>query len=91
MRSKLLSNFLKNKRAELGVSQADVAKYLGHESAQFISNIERGVASVPIPTLKKLGDFYNIPQTELYDILLSSYVASAAERARKDWEQKEEP
>lgn len=44
-------------REKLRMTQADVGYKLGYSSAQFISNIERGVASLPtkqIPAVSRL-------------------------------------
>lgn len=45
-------------RAEVGLSQADLAKKLGYASPQFISNIERGLCGVPIDKIKIIDKAY---------------------------------
>ena len=61
------AEFLRAKRVEAGLSQLDVAKKLKFSNAQFISNIERGVAPVPFPVLKILMKHYSISFEELSD------------------------
>src|SRR4051812_45405066 len=65
-----LGHYLRGKRVESGYSQNDVADILGYKSAQFISNIERGVCSPPMKALKVFMDLYKIPKKEIFDLLL---------------------
>ena len=69
---KALSEFLKEKRTQVGLSQKDVADKLGYSSAQFISNWERGLSSPPMHTLKKLAEMYNVNIDEMFDVILES-------------------
>ena len=65
------ADFLRSKRLASGMSQMDVAKKLKLKNAQFISNIERGVAPVPFDTLKALMKFYSINFDELSEEYLA--------------------
>ncbi len=55
-----LSQFLKKKREECGLSQLEVARCLGYSSPQFVSNWERGIVAPPIDTIAVLIDLYKI-------------------------------
>ena len=55
-----LAEWLKEKRREAGYTQRQVSDQLGYTSPQFISNIERGMASPPIAVLVKLSELYSI-------------------------------
>jgi transcriptional regulator with XRE-family HTH domain len=70
VKEKTLAQFLKQTREKAELSQRQVADHLGYQSAQFISNWERGVSSPPLKTLKKLGDLYHVSAETLYQILL---------------------
>ena len=59
------AEYLRTKRLEAGLTQSDVAKKLKFKNAQFISNIERGLAPVPFSTLKLLMKCYNMSYEEL--------------------------
>ncbi len=59
-----LGVFLKQKRLKAGLSQDAIAKAIGLQSAQFISNIERGLCSVPGYILKSMVDEYDINRAE---------------------------
>jgi transcriptional regulator with XRE-family HTH domain len=70
VKQKSLAQFLKQTREKADLSQRQVADVLGYQSAQFISNWERGVSSPPIKTLKKLGDLYRIKAETLYQVMV---------------------
>lgn len=69
--SRYFGSYLKSKRESSGLTQSEVAKKLGYGSSQFISNIERGISSVPIKALKMLIQIYEIDPIETVDALLS--------------------
>lgn len=65
------AEFLREKRVAMGLSQMDVAKKLKLKNAQFISNIERGMAPVPFQVLKVLMSLYSISYDELSEKYLN--------------------
>ena len=65
-----MSEFLKNKRIERGLSQIDVGRQLKFSSSQFISNWERGLSSPPIKVLKKLVKLYKMDAAEVIELIL---------------------
>ncbi len=74
--SKLIKFARKNKK----LSQTVVAKKLGYDSCQFISNVERGECLFPVPEFKKLAKILGINSKTLLD----GYLADV-----KDWAIKE--
>ncbi len=52
--------FLRDARKKKKLSQWEVAKLAGFSTAQFISNLERGVSPPPVKTLKFLLNLYAI-------------------------------
>ncbi len=66
-----LSTYLQKARLNAELSQKQVADELGYTSAQFISNMERGVCSPPLKTIRTLIDLYRLDPNELFVILLS--------------------
>ncbi|PIS12155.1 MAG: XRE family transcriptional regulator [Bdellovibrio sp. CG10_big_fil_rev_8_21_14_0_10_47_8] len=68
--TKRMGNFLKQKREQQGLTQAQVADKLGYGSPQFISNIERGISRVPLRSLKLFINVYDLKPDEVIDILL---------------------
>ena len=60
-------------RIRKGLTQSDLARLLGHESPQFVSNLERGRAGVPIETLGMLCALINLPEKSTVQLMLSTY------------------
>ena len=65
-----LSDYLRQKRLDSGLSQLDVAKVLGYSSPQFVSNWERGLVSPPLETIAVLIDLYRISPGEVVERIL---------------------
>lgn len=65
-----LSDYLKQKRIDSGLSQLEVAKVLGYSSPQFVSNWERGLVSPPLETIATLIELYKISSNEVIDQIL---------------------
>lgn len=69
----MLSEFLKTKRIEAGLSQADISKALGYSTPQFISNWERGISAPPVSHVKKLANLYKVSADDLFrEVLLDA-------------------
>jgi transcriptional regulator with XRE-family HTH domain len=65
------AEYLRAKRLEAKLSQNAVAKKLKLKNAQFISNIERGLAPVPFQSLRILMSLYSISFEELAEKYLT--------------------
>lgn len=66
-----LGLFFKEKRTASGLTQLDVARKLGYTSAQFISNFERGLCSLPLNAIRKLTQLYKADQDKVYNLIMS--------------------
>lgn len=51
---------LQKARVEIGMTQLEVAKKLGYEGAQFVSNFERGTCLPPKRAIKMLAKLYKL-------------------------------
>jgi transcriptional regulator with XRE-family HTH domain len=66
-----LGSYLKQGRLQAGLSQADVARHLGLQSAQSVSDWERGRGSaLPLKSLKALIPLYRLDENVVFDLLL---------------------
>lgn len=66
-----LGTYLRLARENAGLSQGDVAKKLKMAQFQSISQWERNASgSVPVKTLIKLVEIYDLSHEEMYDVLL---------------------
>jgi transcriptional regulator with XRE-family HTH domain len=68
--SRRFQNFLRTARTERGFSQADLASALGYESAQYVSDWERGVSSPPMKKLAKIAEILEVDMDRFFDHLL---------------------
>lgn len=66
-----LGNYLREAREKQNLKQIDVAKKIGYDSSQFISNIERGISSLPLKKLKILINVLKLNENELIAVLSS--------------------
>lgn len=67
-----LGVFLAESRTKAGMTQAEVADKLGYSSAQFISNIERGVSVAPLKVISAMMRLYKCDVNDVVRILMSS-------------------
>lgn len=70
---KTIGNYTKEKRLEAGLSQASIARKLGYGSAQFISNVERGLCNYPAKNLKKLEKLIKIDLSYTHQLMVEAY------------------
>lgn len=60
-------------RKRIGLSQGQLAKALGLSTAQYISNIERGLCPVPIRKVKKFCKILKIEPKVLTSLMAQDY------------------
>jgi len=65
-------SMLKRKREKAKMSQWDLARKLGVH-AQFVSNWERNVCSVPLKHLDKVSVYLDIPKKKLLQMRVDRY------------------
>lgn len=65
-----LGEFLRQKRIAAGISQIEIARAAKFSNAQFISNIERGLCSVPGYILNTMVGLYQIEKVEMVEYLI---------------------
>lgn len=72
-RVKGISQFFREKRTLAGMTQFEAASNLGHSTAQYISNLERGLCEPSLDMALKLCEMYDVAKKELYDLMLEVY------------------
>lgn len=55
------------------MSQPQMAKHLGYNSGQFISNVERGLCSLPPSKVPKMAHLSGVPIEEFKNALLKDF------------------
>jgi transcriptional regulator with XRE-family HTH domain len=70
-----IAKFLKDKRTHhpKEYSQSELSNILGYKNGQFISNVERGLCSIPLKSLPKICQVLEINKDELKKVLLEDY------------------
>ena len=64
---------IKSYRQKTSLSQSDLSVQLGYRNGQFISNVERGLCSIPLKKLKVVCHILAIPHDEMKEALLKDY------------------
>ncbi|MFQ5768570.1 MAG: helix-turn-helix domain-containing protein, partial [Acidobacteriota bacterium] len=72
--SKVIGKFIKVRRNELGLSQNDLARTLGYNTSQYISNIERGLASIPFAKIQDMAVLLKVDCRHLLNLKLMEEV-----------------
>lgn len=66
-----IARLMRIKRHQLGLSQNDIAKMIGFSSSgQFVSNVERGLCSIPFRKIKTTAHILEIEPSELIEAIL---------------------
>ena len=80
------AQLIRSAREARGLSQADLSKALQLKSAQFISNIERGISPVPRKMIPLLQEYLGLAREDLIDAMLDDmrtvYEGAAEEGSR---------
>jgi transcriptional regulator with XRE-family HTH domain len=58
------------------LSQVELSNLLGYKNGQFVSNVERGICSIPLKALRDLQEILNIPQNELVMVMVRDFEAT---------------
>lgn len=69
--NKAMGAKLKEIRLKADMSQGELAKKLGYGSAQFVSNWERGVCSVPPPKILAFCKATDMKTSEMRNLLVA--------------------
>jgi transcriptional regulator with XRE-family HTH domain len=65
-----LGEFIKTHREKSGLSQLDISDALGLKSAQYVSNIERGVSPLSRGMIQKVARAIKVDSEDLVDVIL---------------------
>lgn len=83
MNHKHVAVLIRNSRKLAGLTQIGLSRQLGFQNGQFISNIERGRASVPVKHVRKLSRLLKIRPEVIIQAKANDVMASM-ERAVGD-------
>lgn len=83
-----LAKFIKRKRIEACLTQAELATELGYSTPQFISNWERGLSQPPVDTLVVLAGLIKVNKDELFNMLLAMKIEEITEEFKQKFKMK---
>lgn len=69
-----MAKLLKQFRIKNGISQNKLASVLGYKNGQFISNVERGKAGLPLPKQAILHTKYGVPLSDLFEASQDDFI-----------------
>lgn len=52
------------------MSQSDLSHKLGYKNGQFISNVERGLCSIPLKSLSLFCEVLGVPKSKVVEVIL---------------------
>ena len=68
-----IAKLVKDKRILVGVTQEKLSQLLNYGNAQFVSNIERGICSIPCKRVKDLAVILQCSNQEIIDAMALDY------------------
>ncbi len=92
MRSfKNIAKLIKSKRAGHAkrYSQSELSLILGYKNGQFISNVERGLCSIPLKMLSTVASVLDITHDEIKATILKDFEETVTNYINKDFSIKE--
>ena len=69
-----------NEETGKNYSQLELSQAIGYSNGQFISNVERGLCSIPLNNIKRLCGVLNIPDEIIKLALINDYTADITEK-----------
>jgi transcriptional regulator with XRE-family HTH domain len=72
---KNIAQLIKVKRKRAQISQAYLSKALGYKNGQFVSNVERGLCSIPISSILRVSELLETPVFDLRRALVLDFEA----------------
>ncbi|HEX7673175.1 MAG TPA: helix-turn-helix transcriptional regulator [Bdellovibrio sp.] len=82
-----LSEFIKQKRLGVFLTQQEAVKLLGYKNSQFLSSLEVGKRKPPIEVLKRMCEVYRISQDEMRSRYVQQAKVDAEVMAIKRWDE----
>ena len=70
-----IAKLVREARQRENFSQYQVSAVLGYKNAQFISNVERGLCSVPLDKIADICRFLSIAETDIRVALVKDYAS----------------
>lgn len=73
-------NILKEARQKKALTQTEIAKRLGYNTPQFVSNWERGLSAPPIESLNKISEILELDVSQVRNYVFNFRANKIAEK-----------
>lgn len=70
---KNIAKLVKTNRDKVELSQSQVSMQLGYKNAQFISNLERRLCSIPAKQIKPLAKIIKVDKSEVIKAMVDDF------------------
>lgn len=80
---KNIGRLVKTTRDSKGISQTFLSKELGYKNGQFVSNIERGICSIPFEKIPTLATLLGIDPMQIKEAIMKDYSLAIDSYIRK--------
>lgn len=80
---KNIGKLVKTTRDAKGISQTYLSKELGYKNGQFVSNIERGICSIPFEKIPTLANLLSLDPLAIKEAILKDYSTAIDSYIRK--------
>lgn len=77
-----LGTLVRAYRLKANLTQLQLSKILGYETAQFVSLFERGESKIPMETAGQLVSILGIPEAKVKKMLLADFEREIAEKIK---------
>lgn len=78
-----IGSFIRENRIKQGLTQNDIAKYLGLSTYQHISNIERDLVTPSLKSVSKMSKILKVDSIKLENMILEQKVDLIRQRSRR--------
>lgn len=68
-----IARLVKIYRLEENLSQPELSEKLGYRNGQFVSNVERGLCSIPAHKVNLLSNAIKVPRERIVDAMVEDY------------------
>lgn len=80
-----IGQVIREARKAKGLSQNDLAMLMGYETAQFVSDWERGQAPIPMKRLTEIAGHLDLDRDRLFDLFLQFSMTRLEDELRKEY------
>ena len=82
-KQKILGKLIKDRRKELRLSQASIAKQLGFGNGQLIYNVENGRCGIPVKSMARLSIILQLPLETLKQAAIQDFTENLTQEINK--------